>query len=1520
VVLILLLLCDTLTIEILILFHVYDTNAATVREQHYIHGINGNSRGQTMSNKKSGKSISLVMLLILSSLTGMLMLPNSSAAGINQTTNGTLNGQETWSGTHTLTDNVTIAAGASLVVSTGTTVNIPYGKHIDVQGAICVASTSCGASSDGSAASQTRFTWTLPTDYTIRGACVVSIDTACGSGMVIRNTIDQSKTGLNHVVFTNAYGFEMAVDTFSGVAPKYSALVFDGSETTANGLEFENVNGTNILLVDLANPSITDSKLKLGLDDYSIGKSAALSAYGAGAGISDPFSVVDLEFTGDSEGTCGTNGNGISMIYVENSYANFDDIEITENGYGAFFRQSSGELANSEFTVNCAAVDTKGLKQTGDIKHTLQINNNNFITTDGAGITAYDQARISATGNNISGAEKGSGIAIRSSIATLENNIVGPIGGFNGLWIYGTSDVVAIGNTITDTGREPVVHGEYHYQDSGWPSIQPTESRLYMENNIISNNQGTCNSEKMYGGDFQCPAIHIFRSSATLYNNTVSNSVGDALRIKGGIVNIQGNNMQTESFGVNISHHDDNYGNKYGSIGYFSGNTYTNATQVYNITESRVTIQSEYIPNAGGSEIFPIQLRWLNSECPAVQNQCLKVPDTSEMPPVGMPMSLELVNNSTVLSYAGLQNFDTSKIHVQNQNSAWGTQVREGELVRFQIKASNSNVNEATVIIKNSTGFPLYSLTTDQFGYTPEVTLPSDFYLDRNWNNQVGEEDITVVVDAGPPATTTTMDENTCSDGYDNDGDTLTDANDPDCLTGREIPSYSVEAYKFGKGVYDFDFTLTGPIDDIINLDNMPPSVTLTQPEFTSFARTVSLSGSAWDGEAPPYASDIIAMQKQFGYVEDVQIQPPGSDQWYSAVDTSNSGGMINQESYPFSSWTFDWDMSSYPEGEGDVTFRVRSYDGLEYSPLTVRKFKLNLEAPSVIVNTPSDGQSHSPSSSKGYIVSFSGTASDQYLGIRGSDIQKIWFEIRNNENGQTSKFSINAEVGQSLSAWSYDWDYSIYATGQYTFTIWAADSDFCTNDYNADTCDPQSLEVNIENDNAIPGIVLESMYSGEVIRGSISTPISGYVWDNDGVVTRVEIDIYQGGRNTGNSPTNIIVRQDQLDSGVFNTSWDLTNVWKTNSLPHNSNYEIVLRSFDGQDFSSEISVIITIDNSVDNLAPTFNPSGWANTVKVYCDENSRSLNRCGIGATFDLNEYFNDPEGGTLVFEVYDDPSTEIDNFYDSYFSISVDGIASYNPSATRSDQINSWSLIDVKFKATDGSELSKLSRSVDIDIEAIKFTVLRDNTGSVVTTTEPASFSGVGLPNSLVKARFDSGSGQEINSTRVSPDGTWQMFLTTSQLGSADSRQVVFEMDGQLFSSTNDNQDTQFALSLTSEEESSNLLIIIIIVIICIAVLAGVGAFFFTFEEELEDLVEAGHNTEQAVDPYAWAKNKKVPEITVATQQVQQIQQQVIQQPVQQEQQLTQQATSSQHPGWLWDAETNQWVPDPNYVPGQN
>ena len=68
--------------------------------------------------------------------------------------------------------------------------------------------------------------------------------------------------------------------------------------------------------------------------------------------------------------------------------------------------------------------------------------------------------------------------------------------------------------------------------------------------------------------------------------------------------------------------------------------------------------------------------------------------------------------------------------------------------------------------------------------------------------------------------------------------------------------------------------------------------------------------------------------------------------------------------------------MSEHADGEGDVTFRVRSFDGLEYSPITVKKYKLNLQAPEIVVNTPAQNSQHDSNSPKGSVISFSGIAS----------------------------------------------------------------------------------------------------------------------------------------------------------------------------------------------------------------------------------------------------------------------------------------------------------------------------------------------------------------------------------------------------------------------------------------------------------------------------------------------------------------------------------------------------------------
>jgi hypothetical protein len=840
--------------------------------------------------------------------------------------------------------------------------------------------------------------------------------------------------------------------------------------------------------------------------------------------------------------------------------------------------------------------------------------------------------------------------------------------------------------------------------------------------------------------------------------------------MKGSIVNAQRNTMEVGGFAANISLFDDNYGSKYGSIGYFSGNTYTNASQVYNITESRVIVQSEYIPDPGANELYPVHLRWLGPECPYILEECLLVPSTAVMPPAFMPMALEVVENSTVFSYADLQNFDSTKIHVQNQNSAWGSQVREGELVRYQVKAKNSNVADATVVIRDATGLPLYTMQTDAFGFTPEVSLPSDFLLDRNWNHNVG--DIAVPIPGtndgtGNPIIVT---ENTCSDGYDNDGDATTDEADSDCVNGRELPFYSVEAFKFNKGQKEFDFVLSGSIDDVINLDNLKPSVTVAQNDGFSFATNVELTGSSWDGISGPYALDIVAYENQFGLIKRVEVQPPGSLDWYSAVDTSGANGEISKSNHPFKTWSFDWDLSAHPEGEGDVTFRVRSYDGLDYSPIEVRKYKLNLVAPSILVDTPNDGSLHDNGK-----LTFTGSASDPYSGTWGSDIVSIWFDVTG-PNGYNANFDISGSI-----VWAYEWNFQDLPSGEYSFKVWASDSDFCDVKTGWTDCNYEARTLTINTDNAIPFVQLSEPLNSDVLRASESQYIQGVALDNDGIVTRVEIDIFDlaSGSVVNNGPNPVT---NFAPNGAWYTTWDTSN------LIHDQQYELVVKAWDGSNFSIEERIRITIDNptDADNIVPSFNSTGWTNTITLYCDSNPTKFDRCNGGKSIDLMDHFSDADGGDgdtngLTFDIFDDLTNLDDDNYADYVTLTPTGVAKYDPAFVTGlpDEISEWSLMGLMFEARDAYDSVAYSYKVNILVIEVSFTVVRESSGPI-TASNPAVFTGSGLPDSLIEARFDDLNGFRLNQTRVNADSTWSMQITSSQLsGITGVCDVIFEMD---------------------------------------------------------------------------------------------------------------------------------------------
>ena len=359
----------------------------------------GRLGASTMSQKLKAKSFSIVTLFLLASLLGLVALPAASA--VNETTKGTVTGVETWSGTMTLQGDVEVAEGAKLIVNAGTTVNIPYGNFIDVRGAICIGDSACGASA-GSSSSQARFIWTKPTDYSETGRCLSNQsqllnnpDAACGSGMIIRDTIDQSLTSINYAHFENGYGYPTFVGAGSqSQSVKYGVLVFDGSSTNARGLSFKDTNTSNVLAVDFAAPMISESEFSNGIDEQTF-KASAVRAYGAGAGILSTFTLESSVFTGD-DADCGQQGGGLSVLVIEDSYVDMDDLEIKDSSYGVLMERSSGSLTNSEITTKCNAVDTNSLKTTGTINHQLNVNNNILTTTEGAGLTAYEGANVYA--------------------------------------------------------------------------------------------------------------------------------------------------------------------------------------------------------------------------------------------------------------------------------------------------------------------------------------------------------------------------------------------------------------------------------------------------------------------------------------------------------------------------------------------------------------------------------------------------------------------------------------------------------------------------------------------------------------------------------------------------------------------------------------------------------------------------------------------------------------------------------------------------------------------------------------------------------------------------------------------------------------------------------------------------------------------------------------------------------------------------------------------------------------------
>ena len=504
---------------------------------------------------------SFLVFLMLSSVLIALVGPAAPVMANNETTSGTIITSETWSGTHQLTGDVTIASGAKLIIQPGTTVVFPNGTYLDVRGNICAGVSSCGASGDASMANKITLRWTDPSNSSAIGECkgmkqgtqeIQVEDASCFEGMLIRSSIDLSETGFRHITFEDAWGIPYYIDSINRW--RYGAMVIDGASPTLTQMRFTNINTSSVLTTNLAQPTFEGGTYVAGSDDKSGVGGSAVQIYGSGTQIS-PLIMNSPFFIGTDNG-CGNNDGGRPTLWAEGTFIEINDATVNTGDYGFALVSSSGSLTNSDINVNCNGVDINGIKSVQGEDFTIEIGNNEINTDSGSGITAYDGANVELHNNDISGVSERSGITVQSSKAYIHHNEIGPIGGWNGLWLTGTFDVIAEYNNIVNTAKTPVQIGEL---SSSGPS--PSASRLHFTNNTVSvDSPGTCSSFKYWGGEYTCPAVSLFRSGVTLYDNEFSlGGDADGIRAIGGLLDVQRNIFNTPGTGAVIRNYDSGF-------------------------------------------------------------------------------------------------------------------------------------------------------------------------------------------------------------------------------------------------------------------------------------------------------------------------------------------------------------------------------------------------------------------------------------------------------------------------------------------------------------------------------------------------------------------------------------------------------------------------------------------------------------------------------------------------------------------------------------------------------------------------------------------------------------------------------------------------------------------------------------------------------------------------------------------------------------------------------------------------
>ena len=205
--------------------------------------------------------------------------------------------------------------------------------------------------------------------------------------------------------------------------------------------------------------------------------------------------------------------------------------------------------------------------------------------------------------------------------------------------------------------------------------------------------------------------------------------------------------------------------------------------------------------------------------------------------------------------------------------------------------------------------------------------------------------------------------------------------------------------------------------------------------------------------------------------------------------------------------------------------------------------------------------------------------------------------------------------------------------------------------------------------------------------------------------------------------------------------------------------------------------------------------------------------------------------------------------------------------------DDMESWTLNNVIFIATDAWDSRVNSDPVTFRIIPLQFTI-QEPDQSWVGEEQMAIYSGIGLPGKQVSVLIG---GNPVNNTIVSEDGSWELGIPASRI-KGDSSIPEFTYAG---------QNTEVGAISKGEPtpSSTNWAAIVGASIAAILALAALAYFTGFIGIEIEEEDSEYKTPVQIPMDYGDGEGESKLE------------------------------RYDNHPGWLWDASSEEWIPDPDF-----